>query len=169
MGVQQSIAVPKGHDAGLACLWRVVEDAKASGLIARAIDLVALLVHRAVMPATQGRKVRERGRAALSPVADVMPLAERHSAAREAAAAVPVVERAPQRRENRPGPSADLHDAPVVVVPHHHPARVARQAPGRFRGNVRAVLEDGPIQLRGGLQGGGNVGRVDRHGESPFY
>jgi polar amino acid transport system substrate-binding protein len=38
MGVQQSIAVPKGHDAGLAFLRRVVEDAKASGLVARAIE-----------------------------------------------------------------------------------------------------------------------------------
>jgi len=37
MGVQQSIAVPKGRDAGLAYLRRVVEDAKRSGLIARAI------------------------------------------------------------------------------------------------------------------------------------
>jgi polar amino acid transport system substrate-binding protein len=38
MGVQQSIAVPRGRDAGLAYLRRVVEDAKASGLVARAID-----------------------------------------------------------------------------------------------------------------------------------
>jgi polar amino acid transport system substrate-binding protein len=38
MGVQQSIAVPRGHDAGLAYLRRVVEDAKASGLVARAIE-----------------------------------------------------------------------------------------------------------------------------------
>jgi len=38
MGVQQSIAVPKGKDAGLAYLRRVVEDAKASGLVARAIE-----------------------------------------------------------------------------------------------------------------------------------
>jgi polar amino acid transport system substrate-binding protein len=37
MGVQQSIAVPRGHDAGLAYLRSVVEDAKASGLVARAI------------------------------------------------------------------------------------------------------------------------------------
>jgi polar amino acid transport system substrate-binding protein len=37
MGVQQSIAVPRGHDAGLAYLRTVVEDAKASGLVARAI------------------------------------------------------------------------------------------------------------------------------------
>jgi polar amino acid transport system substrate-binding protein len=38
MGVQQSIAVPKGRDAGLAFLRSVVEDAKASGLVARAIE-----------------------------------------------------------------------------------------------------------------------------------
>ena len=38
MGVQQSIAVPRGRDAGLAYLRRVVEEAKASGLVARAIQ-----------------------------------------------------------------------------------------------------------------------------------
>ena len=38
MGVQQSIAVPKGHDSALAYLRRVVEDVKASGLVARAIE-----------------------------------------------------------------------------------------------------------------------------------
>jgi polar amino acid transport system substrate-binding protein len=38
MGVQQSIAVPKGKEAGLAYLRGVVEDAKASGLVARAIE-----------------------------------------------------------------------------------------------------------------------------------
>ena len=38
MGVQQSIAVPRGKDAGLAFLKRVVEDAKASGMVARAIE-----------------------------------------------------------------------------------------------------------------------------------
>jgi len=37
MGVQQSIAVPRGRDAGLAYLRHVVEDAKRSGLVARAI------------------------------------------------------------------------------------------------------------------------------------
>jgi polar amino acid transport system substrate-binding protein len=38
MGVQQSIAVPRGREAGLAYLRRIVEDAKASGLVARAIE-----------------------------------------------------------------------------------------------------------------------------------
>lgn len=37
MGVQQSIAVPKGRDAGLAFLREVIEEAKRSGLVARAI------------------------------------------------------------------------------------------------------------------------------------
>jgi polar amino acid transport system substrate-binding protein len=38
MAVQQSIAVPKGREAGLQYLRSVVEDAKASGLVARAIE-----------------------------------------------------------------------------------------------------------------------------------
>jgi polar amino acid transport system substrate-binding protein len=38
MGVQQSIAVPKGHETGLGYLRQVVEEVKASGLIARAIE-----------------------------------------------------------------------------------------------------------------------------------
>jgi len=96
------------------------------------IDLIALLVDRAVVPATEQREVRERGWAALRPVTDVMPLAEPEPAAREAATLVPVMERAPQRRGNRPGPGPDLDGAPVLVVPHHHAAGVARQAPRRF-------------------------------------
>ncbi len=38
MGVQQSIGVPKGRAAGLAYLRRVVEEAKTSGLVGRAIE-----------------------------------------------------------------------------------------------------------------------------------
>jgi polar amino acid transport system substrate-binding protein len=38
MAVQQSIGVPRGRDAGLAYLRGFVEDAKASGLVARAIE-----------------------------------------------------------------------------------------------------------------------------------
>ena len=38
MGVQQSIAAPQGKDAGLRYLRAVVEDAKRSGLVARAIE-----------------------------------------------------------------------------------------------------------------------------------
>ena len=38
MAVQQAVGVPRGRDAGLAYLRGVVEDAKASGLVARAIE-----------------------------------------------------------------------------------------------------------------------------------
>ncbi len=113
------------------------------------LHLVALLVDRAVVTATEQREVGERGRAALRPVADVMPLTERQSAAREAATPVPMVQRSPQRRGNRPRPGADLQQAAVGVVSHHHPAGVARQASRRFRGNARAVLEYGLARLIG--------------------
>jgi len=59
------------------------------------LELVALLVDRAVVPATEQGEVRERRRAALRPVPDVMSLAERKPAAWEAAAPVSVMERAP--------------------------------------------------------------------------
>jgi len=119
-----------------------VRPPEAERTVGLALDLIALLVHRTVMPATEQGEVRQRGRAAPCPVAEVMPLAERDPAAREAAAPVPVVERAPQRRRDRPRPGPDFQEAPVRVVAHHHPAGVARQAPRRFRGNVRPVLED---------------------------
>ena len=127
------------RDLGQGPAIRPAEPERAVGL---SIHLIALLVDRAMVSATEQRKVRERGRAPLGPVMEVMPLAERDGAAREATGLVPVVERAPQRRRNRPGPRPDVHDAPVLIVLHHHPARVARQAPGRFRGNARAPFED---------------------------
>jgi hypothetical protein len=89
-------------------------------------------VDGAVMTPAEHREVRERGGSALGPVTDVMALAERQIAAREPAPAVAVVQRAPDGRRNRPRPRADFDDPPVRIVPHHHPARVTRQAPGRF-------------------------------------
>ncbi|MBI1736515.1 MAG: hypothetical protein HYR51_15200 [Candidatus Rokubacteria bacterium] len=38
MVVPQAVGVPKGRDAGLGCLRAVVEEAKASGLVARALE-----------------------------------------------------------------------------------------------------------------------------------
>jgi hypothetical protein len=58
------------------------------------IELIPLFVDGAVVAATQKRQVRERRRAAVGPVADVMSLAERQSAAREPAAAVAMLQRA---------------------------------------------------------------------------
>ena len=94
------------------------------------IHLVALLVDRAVVPATEEREVRQRRRAAVRPVAEVMPLAEREPAAGKATALVPVVECPPKGRRDGPGAGADLDDPAIRGVPHHHPARVARQHPG---------------------------------------
>jgi len=59
------------------------------------IELVAFLVNGAVVPATEQGEIRKRGGPSLGPVTDVMALAESHPAAREAAAAVSVVERPP--------------------------------------------------------------------------
>ena len=51
-------------------------------------------------------------------------------------------ERAPQRRRNRATSRADLHDHAVGIVTHLHPAGVARDPLGRFRGNARPAFED---------------------------
>ncbi len=112
--------------------WPPVRSPEPERAVGLSIDLVALLVDRTVVPATEQGEIRERGRAALRPVAEVMALAEWEPAAREAADAVPVMERSPQRRRNGPGPRPDLQQVPVLIVPHHHAARVARQAPRRF-------------------------------------
>jgi hypothetical protein len=95
-------------------------------------DLVALLVDRAVMPAAEEREVRERGGAPVRPVVEMMPLAIAHAAAGEAAAPVAVAERSSQGGGNRPRPRPDFEQPPLRVLPHHHPAGIARQAAGRF-------------------------------------
>jgi len=61
------------RDLGQGPAVRPQEPERAVGL---PIDLVALLVHGAMVPATEERKVRERGRAPLRPVAEVMSLGE---------------------------------------------------------------------------------------------
>jgi hypothetical protein len=58
-------------------------------------DLVTLLVHGPMMPPAEQREVRERGRPAVRPVAEMMPLPEANTAAGEAATPVPMVERPP--------------------------------------------------------------------------
>jgi hypothetical protein len=72
-----------------------------------------------------------------------MRLAEAPVAAREATAAVTIEERASQRRRDRARLGADVEDAPVGIVLHHHSTRVAAEALGRFGGNARTVFDDG--------------------------
>src|SRR5207249_7041738 len=95
------------------------------------------------MPSTEQREIGKRCRAPVRPVTDVMPLPKAHPTPREAATLVPMVERAPQRRRDRPRAGPDLDDAAVLVVLHHFPASFARQPPRRLRGNARPILEDG--------------------------
>ena len=59
------------------------------------IKPVALLVDRAVVPATEHREIGQRGGTALRPVTNVMALSEADPTAREGAATVAVVERPP--------------------------------------------------------------------------
>src|SRR5213593_5194989 len=63
--------------------------------VALSLDLKAFFVHRAVMPTTQHREVRQRGEPSVGPVTDVMTLAERASAAGKTAAVIAMLKRAP--------------------------------------------------------------------------
>jgi hypothetical protein len=73
----------------------------------------------------------------------MVALAEPHNAAREPTTAVAMVQGPSKGWWDRAGPGRYLDDPTISAVLHHHPARVTRQAPRRFRGNVRAVLEHG--------------------------
>ena len=107
------------------------------------IDLEALLVYRAVVSPAQEHQVRERRWTTLRPVMDVVTLPKTYATPREAAAAVAVVEGAPQSRRDRPRTGADFDNPSVGIVLHDHPARVARQALRRSSWNACAVLEHG--------------------------
>ena len=108
----------------------------------QSLDLEALLVDRAVVPAAEHGEIRQRCRAAVGPVPDVMALAKSHPTARKATAPVTMMQRPPDRRRNGPRARSDLDNPAVPAVAHHHPARVARQALGRSRWNARTVLQD---------------------------
>jgi hypothetical protein len=129
-----------------------IRAAEAKLTIRLSIDLITLLVDGPVMAATEQHEVRERSRAALGPVADVVGLAEPPVAAREAATAVTMEQRPPQCRRNRAGLGPDLEDALVLIMLHHHPTRVTSQALGRFRGNACAIFDEGLAGLIGILE-----------------
>ena len=101
-----------------------------------------------MMAATEQDEVPQRGWPALGPMAHVMALPDPHVAAREAAGHVPMLHGTPQRGRNRTRPGANFDRPTVVIVAHHDPTGVARQAPGRFRGNVAALFQHGLAGLR---------------------
>jgi len=73
--------------------WPAVRSPEAEVSIGLSLHLISLFVHRAVMPATQQREIRQHGGASVGPMANVMALTERYCAAGEAAASVPVLKR----------------------------------------------------------------------------
>jgi len=75
--------------------WPAVRAAEAKLAVGLSIDPVALFVDGAVVPATEHREIRQRGGTTLRPVTDVVALSESNPTAREAAAAVAVMERPP--------------------------------------------------------------------------
>ena len=85
-----------GHPAR----WRHLRERAAVGPpelerpVGPARDLIALLVHRAVMSAAEQREIRERRRAALRPVVEMMRLNDPYAAPGKAAAPVSMLERA---------------------------------------------------------------------------
>jgi hypothetical protein len=73
----------------------VVRSPEAERSVGLSIDAIPLLVNRTVVATTEQCEIRQRRGAVVRPMPDVMPLTESHPAAREAAASVAVVERAP--------------------------------------------------------------------------
>src|SRR5438132_3726586 len=95
---------------------RATESQLAVGL---SLDLVAFFVDGAMMTTTEQGEIRERRGASVSPVADVMTLAEPQPTAGKAAPAIAMMQGAPQRRRNRSRPRTDFDDPAIGIVSHH--------------------------------------------------
>jgi len=110
----------------------------------------ASLVKQSVMAAAQEHEVRQLGLAAVCPVLDVMGVAVLQGAPGKTAALVPELQGAPDGRRDGAGLAADAED---LSVPADHPHRcgLAREAPGRFRGNADVrIAEPGAVWARVG-------------------
>jgi hypothetical protein len=115
-------------------------------------DPVALLVDGPVVAAAEQRQVVEPRRAPVRPVVEVRASGRRGAGApppgarepevvalgvadrarREAAAAVPRLERPPERGRDGAGPPPHVEDPAVARVAHHDPRRITRQTARRF-------------------------------------
>src|SRR5262249_57277036 len=99
-----------------------VRSSESQRAVGQSLDLIALFVNSAMVPATEQGEVREHRRSALSPVNDVMTLSEPHAAAREATTLVAMVQRSSDRRRDRACPGGDLYDTTVPpLLPHPPP------------------------------------------------
>ena len=90
-------------------------------------------------PAHEHQVVERRG-AAIGPVLDVVRVASARAASREAAACIARVERPPEGGGNSARLPANVERGAVGSLTHHHDRGVARETPGRFRGNVDAAV-----------------------------
>jgi hypothetical protein len=101
-----------------------------------ALDLIALFVDGAMVPATEHGEIGERRRASLSPMANMVAFPDADATAREATAAISMVQRPSDGCRNRAGSGGNFDGPAVAVVWHQHTGRVTREALGRFRGNL---------------------------------
>jgi hypothetical protein len=93
------------------------------------------------MAAAEQDQVAQLGLAAVGPVPDVVAIAQPQAAAREAAAAVAVLEGAAKGWRDGAGSPPHVEQGTLRAVPHHDQRGVAGEAAGRFRGNVGAAGE----------------------------
>ena len=110
-------------------------------------DAVAAFVHKPVMVAAEQDEVVYFCFAAVSPVDYVMSIdVFVCRAARKAAAAVPSLQRAPDRRRNAASLAPDIQCRAVFALVPVDNAAIARHPAGRFRGKcARPSLEEGNI------------------------
>jgi hypothetical protein len=130
--------------AALAALVGRPADMNSSSPYFLPLQRPAFLVNCAMVSAAQQHEIVESGSPAIGPVLDVVRIAEAVRASGEPAAAVPLVERAPDRGRHGARAAPDIQHIAVRAVRHHDAARVARQSPRRFRGNANAI-EHGKI------------------------
>ncbi len=91
------------------------------------------------MPPAQQDEVVERCRPAVRPVLHVVRVGAPRLAAGKAAVPVPRRQRPAQRRRDGPGPAANIEHLAGWAVVHRDGRGVARQTPGRLRGDVDAA------------------------------
>ena len=81
-----------------------------------------------MMPPAEQDQIGQGRRSAAGPMLDVVSLPDARLTPWEPAGAVPVEEGTADGGRNRSRPCADLYQSTVLIVAHHDPARIAREA-----------------------------------------